>query len=249
MLKFSIIAALALSLNIGLLPQTVAAKPSPPLANIEKAVVTNIIDGDTIEVKIGNLTQRVRYIGVDSPEIGQCYYAEAKNANVALVLNQTVTLQRDVNNTDRYRRLLRYVNLPDGRSVNELLVQQGMAMAKAYPPDIAMQSRLNAAQSAAQASKQGMWGACRVVNGRVVGKLPVKTTTIVTPSSTCPQGCATPPPGCTIKGNISQKTGERIYHIPGMQNYAATIISPSYGERWFCTEAEAVANGWRRAQR
>ena len=54
-------------------------------------------------------------------------------------------------------------------------------------------------------------------------------------------------PGCLIKGNISSK-GERIYHPPGCKYYAATVIDPQRGERWFCSEAEAVAAGWRRTK-
>lgn len=52
---------------------------------------------------------------------------------------------------------------------------------------------------------------------------------------------------CVIKGNISVNSGERIYHVPGQHYYNDTIITPAKGERWFCTEAEAVAAGWRRA--
>jgi len=65
----------------------------------------------------------------------------------------------------------------------------------------------------------------------------------------CPRGCAAPPPGCGVKGNISTKTGERIYHLPGQSFYDKTIISPGRGEAWFCTEAEARANGWRKSKR
>jgi len=54
---------------------------------------------------------------------------------------------------------------------------------------------------------------------------------------------------CDIKGNISIDTGERIYHVPGQKYYATTRISPQYGERWFCSEAEARAAGWRKARR
>jgi hypothetical protein len=54
---------------------------------------------------------------------------------------------------------------------------------------------------------------------------------------------------CIIKGNISINTGERIYHVPGQEHYDETIISPQYGERWFCTEAEAREAGWRKAYR
>jgi hypothetical protein len=66
--------------------------------------------------------------------------------------------------------------------------------------------------------------------------------------SACPDGCLEPRPGCEIKGNISYRTGERIYHLPGQRWYEKTVINPRYGERWFCTEEEAEANGWRRAK-
>lgn len=67
---------------------------------------------------------------------------------------------------------------------------------------------------------------------------------------TCVGGCSEPPdPSCAIKGNISISTGEKIYHTPGQRNYDDTEISPEFGERWFCTEEEAVAAGWRAAKR
>ena len=56
------------------------------------------------------------------------------------------------------------------------------------------------------------------------------------------------PGACVIKGNVGRK-GARIYHIPGGQYYARTRIDPSKGERWFCSEAEARAAGWRRSRR
>lgn len=56
-------------------------------------------------------------------------------------------------------------------------------------------------------------------------------------------------PGCVIKGNISVATGKKLYHLPGMRNYEATIIDLTKGERWFCSEAEAQSNGWVKAQR
>ena len=54
---------------------------------------------------------------------------------------------------------------------------------------------------------------------------------------------------CSIKGNISINTGERIYHVPGQKYYPQTKVSPEYGERWFCSEAEARQAGWRKARR
>ncbi len=54
-------------------------------------------------------------------------------------------------------------------------------------------------------------------------------------------------PQCLIKGNVSSK-GERIYHPPGCRYYNSTVIDPKRGERWFCSEQEAVAAGWRRTK-
>jgi hypothetical protein len=64
----------------------------------------------------------------------------------------------------------------------------------------------------------------------------------------CPNGCAAPPPGCAIKGNINRKTGDRVYHLPGQKHYDEVTVEPENGERWFCTEDEAQASGWRRSK-
>lgn len=56
-------------------------------------------------------------------------------------------------------------------------------------------------------------------------------------------------PGCVIKGNISVQTGNKLYHLPGMEDYESTVIDPATGEKWFCTESEAISNGWRKAPR
>jgi hypothetical protein len=73
--------------------------------------------------------------------------------------------------------------------------------------------------------------------------------TIKPVASGCPNGCYSPPAGCTIKGNVSYNTGEKIYHMPGDYYYYDTVINTVYGERWFCTANEAEANGWRRTYR
>ncbi len=65
----------------------------------------------------------------------------------------------------------------------------------------------------------------------------------------CPNGCQNHRSGCDIKGNISVESGEKIYHVPGQEYYDETKISSQYGELWFCTEAEARANGWRKAKK
>lgn len=56
-------------------------------------------------------------------------------------------------------------------------------------------------------------------------------------------------PECNIKGNISVESGHKIYHVLGAEDYESTIIDLSKGERWFCSESEAIANGWNKASR
>lgn len=56
-------------------------------------------------------------------------------------------------------------------------------------------------------------------------------------------------PECNIKGNISFNKGKKVYHLPGMEDYESTFIDPAKGERWFCTESEAIASGWHKAPR
>lgn len=215
-------------------PQTEPTLPGPP-ANAVPAQVERVIDGDTIEVRLAGQIYRLRYIGMDTPERGEPGFAEATALNRSLVAGQTVYLVRDVSETDRYGRLLRYVYLADGTFVNLELVRRGYAVAVTFPPDVAQSQRMRQAEQAARSAQVGLWAASPVQAGDAAGL--------------CPDGCETPPPGCVIKGNISQNSGERIYHLPGQMHYEETRINPAQGERWFCTEAEAQSAGWRRAQR
>ncbi|MBD2042959.1 cold shock domain-containing protein [Microcoleus sp. FACHB-672] len=76
---------------------------------------------------------------------------------------------------------------------------------------------------------------------------PIRTTT--TPAGSASPMRAVINKECVIKGNISISTGDKLYHLPGMEDYEATRIDPTKGERWFCTESEAIANGWHKAPR
>jgi endonuclease YncB( thermonuclease family) len=100
----------------------------------DTAVVTRIIDGDTIDVQIGEIGYRVRYVGVNTPESDESCYSEARAANAALVENQTVTLVQDSSSTDRYGRLLRFVYV-GSIFVNAELVRLGYAETVLYEPD------------------------------------------------------------------------------------------------------------------
>ncbi len=108
----------------------------------EIGTVKAVIDGDTIIVEINGTSYRVRYIGIDTPETGDVCGSEATSANAALVDGQTVRMVKDVSETDRYDRLLRYVYVGD-TFVNGALVANGWARAVDYPPDTAMSTTLH----------------------------------------------------------------------------------------------------------
>ncbi len=123
----------------------------------ESGIVSKVIDGDTIEVVIREVPKKVRYIGIDTPELrGEPYALEAAQFNRTLVEGKLVTLVKDVNETDRYERLLRYV-LVNGLFVNYELVKQGYAYAKDYPPDTACSLVLRAAEAEAQTAGRALW--------------------------------------------------------------------------------------------
>ncbi|MEO8456829.1 MAG: thermonuclease family protein [Chloroflexota bacterium] len=223
-------------------PTTEITRPS----DLTMATVTHVVDGDTIDVEINGETKRLRYIGMDTPEtvdpnrpVG-CYGHEASDYNKQLVLGQTVGLQTDVSETDDFGRLLRYVWLGDVM-VNADLVRNGYAVAKAYPPDTEYNDILQQIQAEAKQAGAGLWTAC------------ANATPFVSPTQTAPAGSGTQvcdfsgTNQAVIKGNISS-SDEKIYHVPGQQSYDETSINERNGERWFCTEADAVAAGWRKSK-
>ena len=126
------------------------------------ATVQRVIDGDTVVLQDG---ARVRYIGIDTPEMrspAECYAAEATARNRELVEGRPVGLRKDVSETDRYGRLLRYLYLPGGEMVNAILVREGYATALRYPPDVLFADRFEALEQEARAAGRGMWGpACQ----------------------------------------------------------------------------------------
>ena len=170
-IKYGLLAALLLLLCSGCAellvePNVVGQEPlseAEQLTNLaaelggEIALVTWVIDGDTVDVELDGEKYRVRYIGVDTPERDQWYYEEATDMNIALVKNKEVVLVKDVSETDRYGRLLRYVYLADGTFVNGYLVEAGYATAVTFPPDVALVDELRALEQAARADGVGLW--------------------------------------------------------------------------------------------
>lgn len=137
----------------------------------ESGEVVKVVDGDTIDVRINGTVKRLRYIGVNTPEtvdprVGvQCFGKEASEENKKIVLGQTVFLEKDVSDTDRYDRLLRYVylSLNTGQMlfVNDYLVREGYAQVSTYPPDVKYVERFKAAENEARSSNKGLWGKCK----------------------------------------------------------------------------------------
>lgn len=200
--------------------------------------MVDVIDGDTIDVTIRGTNFRVRYPGIDTPERGECFWWEATQRNRELVEGKTVGLEKDLSETDHFNRLLRYVwvSLGSGqaRMVNATLVEEGYATATTFPPDVRYADLFAALEAAAREGGRGLWSAC------------VTPGPPLTADGPCDFSGTNEP---LIKGNISVHTGEKIYHVPGGEYYADTVINEAKGERWFCTEAEAVAAGWRKSKR
>jgi endonuclease YncB( thermonuclease family) len=189
-----------------------------------------VVDGDTLEVA----GQKVRLFGVDAPELDQscerggrvwaCGQA-AREALAEIVGRKRLVCA--VQDIDRYGRAVAVCEA-GGADVGALMVRQGMALAyRRYS------GRYANAEAAAQAEGLGLW-----------------TSVYVQPEAYrhAGDGQAAPDPECVIKGNIGGKGG-RIYHLPGQADYEATRINEKKGERWFCSEAEARAAGFRRAER
>lgn len=133
-----------------------------------QATVERAVDGDTIELTTGD---RVRYIGMDTPETVdprkpvQCFGHEASDKNRQLVEGQEVTLVPDVEDRDKYGRFLRYVYLGD-TFINLKLVQDGYAYAYPYPPSVAHEAEFRIAEREARTKKLGLWAACPPRPGR-----------------------------------------------------------------------------------
>jgi endonuclease YncB( thermonuclease family) len=191
-----------------------------------------VIDGDTLEIA----GEMVRLHAIDAPEAAQrCtdaggrFWPCGRHATRALRDLARGGVRCDGQGRDRYGRLVARC-YAGGQDVAEALVRAGAAFAyPEYGRDYV------AAEAEAHRAARGIWqgGA-------------VRPDTLRDRAASAPAASGAPE-GCTIKGNVS--SNGRIYHMPGQRDYARTRISAARGERWFCSEAQARAAGWRRARR
>ncbi|RLA90477.1 MAG: hypothetical protein DRG58_02030 [Deltaproteobacteria bacterium] len=123
-------------------------------------MVQEVVDGDTIKLVDG---RSVRYLGIDTPEMGRNHHPpeflaqEAKEFNKKLVQNQKLRLEYDVERYDQYGRVLAYIFLPDKRMVNAELIRQGLAQVYLFPPNVKYRDLLVACQRQALEARQGLW--------------------------------------------------------------------------------------------
>jgi micrococcal nuclease len=135
-------------------------------ASTETGRVTRVVDGDTIKVRLDNgRSERVRYIGIDTPESVkpgtpvQCFAKRASHENAGLVSGRRVTLRLDAEERDRYGRLLAYV-FAGKRFINRELVAQGYARTLTIPPNVAHASEFARLARHAREAGLGLWKAC-----------------------------------------------------------------------------------------
>lgn len=188
--------------------------------------VVAITDGDTFTLlNAENQQVRIRIAEIDTPERGQPFGSKATGALSALIFNKEVRVV--VQTIDRYGRTVGrpYVGNVD---ISREMVRLGAAWV--YRDYVTDQS-LFAVEDDARANNRGIWG--------------LSESERMPPWEWRRRGTQqAAPSGCAIKGNIGSG-GDRIYHVSESPWYSRTIIDESKGERWFCSEEEAKAAGWR----
>jgi len=242
-------------------PQPYADESVPVLVG----TVLSVTDGDTIKVQLGSGPITVRMYSIDAPEKDQPWGTEARAALASRLNRRQVDLE--VETQDRYDRLVATVFL-GGENINAWMVSEGNAWAYR---DYLKDARYCYSEADARSRRLGLWGlppgstyapwewrarqrdpsarlsiysqetatnCVATMHGR---RAPTRSAGAASPAP--PSAPSARPTGCRIKGNISQSG--RIYHVPGSPSYDQTRIDESKGERWFCTEAEARAAGWR----
>jgi micrococcal nuclease len=135
---------------------TQTATPLPPATARVRAV--SVTDGDTLRVAIDGAEERLRLIGINAPESGECYADQAAARLAQLVAGADLRLERDVSDRNQFGRVLRYVYVGD-LFVNNALVREGYVNAYRYEPDTAMADRLDASEAAARTAGLGLWAA------------------------------------------------------------------------------------------
>jgi micrococcal nuclease len=165
----SIVVALGVVLELGATACGGSGSSDPPPSGSSAGdVVVRVVDGDTVVVRVDGRDERVRLIGVDTPETKhpskpvECFGAEASAFTSSLLPEGTeVRLERDVEARDQYDRLLAYVHrADDGLFVNRELLARGYAAVLTVPPNVAHTDEFVALAAEARREGRGLWSAC-----------------------------------------------------------------------------------------
>ncbi|MDO4889238.1 MAG: thermonuclease family protein [Candidatus Saccharibacteria bacterium] len=215
--------------------------------------VKSVVDGDTFKIDFNGSETSVRLIGVNTPETVdlrttvECFGQEASDYLKNLLEGKKVKIEVDSSQTDRdkYNRLLRYTYL-NGEDVGYKMISNGYGYEYTYNVPYNKQDMYKKAQDEASKNKLGLWADGVCSKSDTTTNKTEDTQSAITPTEKGPTA-ENNSADCNIKGNISY-SGEKIYHVPGQQYYNSTKINTEYGERWFCSEEEAQAAGWRKAK-
>jgi len=227
-------AILAMLLAGGVTGYTVIQNRDVDIFESSVHVVSYVVDGDTIDIADD---VRIRLLGIDAPERGECGYAESRAFLTQLVAGKPIRIEKDITGADQYDRLLRYVYLPSAAAaaddvlVNDALLRAGHARTLGIAPDNRYRDLFATAQEQAKQASRGIWGACDVLDEESASQSDSQPTD----------------PACIIKGIVSAKSFGRNYFYPGCPNYNRIKIDLSKGEGYFCTEAEAREAGFTRS--
>ncbi len=212
-----------------------------PAAAADLAGRAAVIDGDTLEVR----GERVRLFGIDAPESGQICVAAGRRwrcgQQATLALDERISGQSvdcKEKDRDRFGRVVAVCRVA-GEDLGAWLVSEGWALAyRRYAVDYVE------AEERARTARAGIW------RGTFRAPWEWRRQRPASPAAEERgiEWVADRRGSCTIKGNVSTG-GERIYHVPGGAFYDRTEINEAEGERWFCSEAEARAAGWRASRR
>lgn len=202
----------------------------------QKAKVKYAVDGDTIWVDINGKDEKIRFVGVNTPEIAkdgelaEFMADEAKDFTEKTLKNKEIYLERDISNRDKYDRLLRYIWLEkpvenpsltdiERKTLNGILVKEGLAYANYYKPDIKYQEYLKELEKSAQDNRKGIWSD---------GTKSLNENEKINDSY-------------LIKGNKNSK----VYHLPEWPSYDTVKEKNAV---YFETEKEAKDAGFRPAR-
>ena len=152
-------------------PHSFSKKVIPKIEANKQYEVSKIVDGDTLDIKVGTQSVRVRMLGVDTPEtvdprkVVQCFGKISSDKTKELLLKHSVTLETDPTQgiTDKYGRVLAYVYRDDGLFINKYLLENGYAHEYTYNIPYQKQSEFKELAKTAQTNKLGLWNSCQTI--------------------------------------------------------------------------------------